>query len=748
MSIIGKYNSIGNRRDLNLSDVDDKYTALSNLLNDLVTAENEQFIPDDIKAIEGLRNTEIDIENLNELIGQTVSYTDENRLVRAISPLVTIKDVVDNAKVITGDPAFLRGGDGPNAYFVESFGVLDQSNINATTAGDQLIANTAFKIGPFDFWDRGIFSFADRIYEDFRNEYGLVQWEGYIALIPTAFIHNFIVNSSGLFLVEVDYNDDGNWETLSSYYNPERTISDIGSISIGENDVVFESGITKFLGREDQVIAINGVDVTSQNIFIDDISDTNLNRVIFNTNMLGVLSSNDSITVSNELGSNQRSILSRFSIPNTFVDDKIKIRISVWWPVIGDPPQRYSNKFIVFSYGGQDEYLPYFYFYKEKPADVSPNPLSIEFYYKNSLTPWNKNSNESFTIDNSVLITYDPPVDSSSRYYGSMEIFRATKSQFSDTTSSGRFSGIEKGDYLCTLANGLGQLVQVDDVISTNSVTIFAESINDIPSNFENATNLTVEKFGYKGIVGLYQCSQVSTTQIQITSSQPFSAFSIDDIRLDYIVIIPGLPSYRIIDISGSTTLTITLEDLTGAATSIPVDPVLCGIYRDKGLEDRSKEVFCVGVFGERVNQLVTVGSNQITVDDTSRLSVGQNVQFDGFIPESTVITAINEATNTITLSNSVTQEIAVGLTITISPDNTNREVCVIALDTAPPFVGTATGLETAQGVEGIEANTLSIKEVKINLNQSQISAYTNQTSYSETLSFTSNGQNYKFLIL
>lgn len=53
-----KYRKLGLRRDKNLADVDNKYEALSNVLNGLA-GPGETFLPEDIAVINNLRNTNV-----------------------------------------------------------------------------------------------------------------------------------------------------------------------------------------------------------------------------------------------------------------------------------------------------------------------------------------------------------------------------------------------------------------------------------------------------------------------------------------------------------------------------------------------------------------------------------------------------------------------------------------------------------------------------------------------------------------
>jgi len=766
MALRPKYSSIGLRRDRNLSDVDDPYESLKNLLNDLVPSDEESFTPDDLKAIEGLRNERVTTENLEELIGQTTEYTDINRAVRPITPFVTLKDNVENAKVFTGDPPFLRGGDGINAKFYPSFAVRSQAEIKARgdsatqLTGDYLISQPLAATEEFNFWDQGIFQFNDKIFDTFQDSFGLVQWEGYMALSARTNSHLYAAIGTGLFLIEIDYNDDNNWTMLTSIYDEIREVS-IGDISIttdGLSVTFTDTNDLSSISSRDTITHINGVPVDGEPLVIDEVSAT-YGTILLSRDASGILSSNITLRLQNTIGSDESSLVTRYRVADSFYSDKLHIRMTLWWPEPADPNIiDYANKYFAISYSTVSTYIPYYFFYTENPAfRADPNPLSIEYFYKRKLDPWNRESSASFTVDNSILIDYDPPVVASDRFKGiatsGSGMRYAGKGKYANDISL--FSGLERGDYF--VRNN--EYVQISDVLNANLFEAWFERVDDLPAAMrgEGVAENYLEGgvfFGYKGIVGIYDITRFSASNPVVNAKLEGS--SVEDIQVNHIVIADdaSLPTYRVASVSlGSGVATIELSPLydEGPAVSSTPFPQNTGrtlaIYRDKGLEDRSKDVFCQGVFGKRVSVDAANGQNQITLDDVNNIAIGSYVQFAGPIPSGTTVSSISG--NTITLTNNILAIIPLGSTVTISPDNTNREICVVALDTAPPFVGTATGLETntATGNAGIDANTLSIKELKVDLNAGEAVQLGAGNNYTETLSVTSGGKTYKLLI-
>lgn len=765
MALRPKYSSIGLRRDRNLSDVDNPYESLKNLLNDLVPSEEERFLPEDLKAIEGLRNERVTTTNLEELIGQTTEYTDVNRAVRPITPFVTLKDSVENAKVFTGDPPFLRGGDGINAKFYPSFAIRPQIQIinagnTGVITGEIPISQPAAGTEEFNFWDQGIFQFNDKIFDTFQDSFGLIQWEGYIALSTRTNSHLYTIGTTGLIIFEVDYEDDGNWTTEVALYDEVRQVT-IGDILIGEGGLsitLLDPSKLGFMSSGDTVTAINGVPVSGDPLIVDEVS-SDYGVLLFNRDVTGILNSGDRLTLENVVGSDETSFSTRFRITDTFYSDKLHVRITLWWPTPADPNIiDYDNKYMSISYSSISNYLPYYVFYTEKPAfRAEPNPLSVEYFYKRKLDPWNRESSESFTVDNSILIDYDPPVVPSDRFKGvatsGSGMIYDGKGKYANAISL--FSGLERGDYF--VRNN--EYVQVSNLLSANLFEAWFEKIDDLPAAMRGegvAANYLEGGvfFGYKGLVGIYDITGFSLSNPVVNAK--LEGTSVEDIQVNHIVVVDdaSLPTYRVDSVSlGSGVATLQLSPLydEGPVVSSTPFPQNTGrtlaIYRDKGLEDRSKDVFCTNVFGKRVNIDAAPGQNQITLDDVNNVAVGSYVQFSGPIPSGTTVSSISGTT--VTLTNNILTTIPLGSTVTFSPDNTNREICVVALDTAPPFVGTATGLETnaATGNAGIDANTLSIKEIKVNVNAGEATPLVAGNNYTETLSVTSGGNTYKLLI-
>ena len=134
-------------------------------------------------------------------------------------------------------------------------------------------------------------------------------------------------------------------------------------------------------------------------------------------------------------------------------------------------------------------------------------------------------------------------------------------------------------------------------------------------------------------------------------------------------------------------------------------------------------ETFCSGVFGQAVKTTTAEITNTIQLVSIAGVVENQVVQFGSAIPAlpPTTVTAIDVATNTITLSAATAESITQGETVIFAPAGTatNKEICVLPLDLSPPFIGVTTGLSTdgksiksaqTQPLLNVRTNTLTFK--------------------------------------
>ncbi len=122
-------------------------------------------------------------------------------------------------------------------------------------------------------------------------------------------------------------------------------------------------------------------------------------------------------------------------------------------------------------------------------------------------------------------------------------------------------------------------------------------------------------------------------------------------------------------------------------------------IYAHRGLSDQSTATECVGVVGAEVANQVTNSANVPLTFIPEGLQTGMKVYFAGIdinnpiIPDGTTIQSITG--NTVVLSTTVSLNQSVTIVFAPSVSATNKEGCIMPLNTAPPFAGTDDGLET-----------------------------------------------------
>ena len=122
-------------------------------------------------------------------------------------------------------------------------------------------------------------------------------------------------------------------------------------------------------------------------------------------------------------------------------------------------------------------------------------------------------------------------------------------------------------------------------------------------------------------------------------------------------------------------------------------------IYAHRGLNDQSTATECVGVVGAEVASQVNNSTSVPLTYIPEGVQTGMKVYFAGIdinnpiIPDGTTISQISS--NTVTLSTAVSLNQSVTVVFAPGTSSSNKEGCIMPLNTAPPFAGTNDGLET-----------------------------------------------------
>lgn len=183
-------------------------------------------------------------------------------------------------------------------------------------------------------------------------------------------------------------------------------------------------------------------------------------------------------------------------------------------------------------------------------------------------------------------------------------------------------------------------------------------------------------------------------------------------------------------------------------------------VYSHRGLIDASTSAQCLGVYGREVAahaSFNTSGQKGLALTTVEGISQGDYVQFLGAVsgtPDEngnstgsvTTVNSIDTGSKTIQLTQNLLADIPAARTVVFSQNNpgaANKELCVMPLNTAPPFEGTDLGLETTSNFPSLNVNgEFSISGIKF---ESAASAEitTNNQANSGLLIKTPSGEKY-----
>ena len=747
-----KYIKFGLRADKSLSDLDDPNLALGELLDDIsaATDENEnptKFSTEDLSPLIGLRNTglsdyvnaagqSVDLASLN---GSLVEYTpflsgDEQE----IEPRITIQDYISNFRSVLGNPPWINGGQGPLADFVPSDRI--NTTLSAATTGDSssdsianlgnnlfttATANFSDIIEGEDFWEDGRFVLSSKIHPSFANSYGLIQWTGFLASNFTQYWE-----STGLFMIEEDVNDDGNWAKLKSVYSDSITLSGwswtnggtiltLGPLNVQNVQNVCVNmkvtiGTTEY--RVSTVNAQAGTCAVSSPITQAGVSED----LTFTWSLLDDIIKTGLIT---------------FTTPKT--TGRVKVRYTVWWPNPNDNSVYPSKRFIC-SINLRGLGLPYSAIYSEYDRNQLFSVYTYKQFVDNKAGPLVQRSPESLRVNSTISMNYTPPSSISDVVKG----MTATDTTIAARTMTiadsygrltGNFSGYEVGDWISfETANPDHFAYQIQEINSDNTVAFVDENILT-DTSLTVGDPISVITFENLGLIGIYRLDANTgpNGSLYPVGGQTVSA---TEVYADYIVVVIAHDGQtlrgplRIISVNGgSEPNEIIVGSYNGGVSTLlntNSESYYAAVYSTRGLEDLSSVAQCAGVYGREVKFTAVTGATAITLTTSAGVSAGDSVQYEGVITEGTTVATIG-SNGEINLSAGIVAALNAAATVVFikaanigayQTDNQteNKEYCVIPLNTAPPFEGTPLGLTTPASnpnlsVRGITFGTLDI---------------------------------------
>jgi hypothetical protein len=275
------------------------------------------------------------------------------------------------------------------------------------------------------------------------------------------------------------------------------------------------------------------------------------------------------------------------------------------------------------------------------------------------------------------------------------------------------------------------------------------------------------------GLVGLYKLDSSGGTQ---GSLYPLlgTIVSPDNVYPDHLAMgikLDGTAGFKPLRVTvasakASNPKTITTSDYLSNGSALPTSVAtsltshICAVYSSRGLEDLSSADQCKGVYGREVNATASAGATVITLTTNVGVTAGDYVQYKGLggiadpvITEGTTVSSVGTtASGTVTLSAGIRTGKAATLIFIKSGDRagygtTNKEYCVIPLNTAPPFEGTEAGLATTAALPSLIVKNFKFGQLDLTIPSSKIAVATGITSASNYFPIIYNGITYRALI-
>ena len=741
------FNNVGLRRDLNLSDIESKELALNNLLNNLVTTQDGQvFSSGDLEAIEGIANSTVTNRDIGAMAGLTVKNTILNQETGELedviaTPLITVKNQVDSIILTTNDPPFFNGGDGLTAQFWEAEEINPNLNINSTGAnvvtGDAVVTKT--------FWDNGFFEFSNKLDNTLGGSNGAIQWTGWY--IPDASgPSTFSITTSGLCILEFE-NENGILEVVKNIYTVDRPVFATAAV-IDNDSIPISASEARTVAIGDEVVSIldnNGDPISiPDGLVVEGVGSESIN---LNQNVSIDDGYRINLSLANKLGTENFRI--SYVLANLEKYVPRAMRLTYWFPGV-DTQYFYKILDVNLATSQKDSgNLPYWYLYTEigeqetddgfkgffdKRLDTGGGIIGPEVVVNS--TQYNK-----YQSISPLTVIYEPPYEQSQAIRAEYTYSILQNSNVLSVTGTSPYTdNIEIGNLV--VGGGLPQGARVQDISRNNIVILNVSALNDATATFTFLDHR-----------GLIHIDDVQTQGIDGNGDREITIADTSLLDEDMIAVVdPGIGNYtRIKEVRNNKQVTLT------NTTSVNT-PSKVYFYSDKGLRNESLDNFCIGSFGKELSATATAGSTILTLNNVDGIQIGQIVQSSPYISvNNATVVDVDTIQNQIEISTSgaFAEEAIAGTTLVFSPAGTtlNKEACVIPLNTAPPFVGTLTGLRTTDG-----SGTPAFKDFVLNngdLKCRSLNALTSTTvelpssgtfSYDRTINIKCNGSNFKIL--
>ena len=703
MTISRKYRSYGIRRLNNFSDIDNPEQALNNILNNLQTKTGESFVSEDLDAIRGIKDTEVIPSTFIQMSPSAPTYTFANTLGPQedfVRPIVTLQDRVNIYRSVTGAAGKQGSGYGPSGWFVpsSSFKAAPIKGNTANTIIPNFSTDKSNLIVAEDFWTFGEFYINNSFHPSFSNGKGGIAWEAFYIPDYTTSQNYIDFYTTGLFHVEMDRFNTGDWKIYKSIYRPQRTVT----ISANNNT----SATVDLVEGDDRYVAVGDKLTTNNEITI---LDVNTNQITLSSAVTAVKDQ----TISFVFDVGQELINDRFVIDSAYdIGERAKIRILWWYPASANEPEdRYLSV-------RRNEYLlPFSNF--SNTATYTTGQYELSRLLDRGVTGYqplfgDRGTYQTFQVNDVLRSTYVPPLS-----YANINKFGANtgttgllvQNQSILTANSTRMSQTSVGNIIITSTPSFSTISKNTRIKRVPSDNIFTDT-RILTKPILATANVSIRAIDHNGLVDYFIGTSSGTTVIvdSTTNLKP---------GMQCITYFSTSQYNRIQSVINSTSFS------TSTALGLTSNNYIF-VYSDAGLVDSSKDVFCTGVIGKLLTAPVTAGSNTVTLESSTGLSLGMRAQYTGGIEPSGNYTITNIAGTQVRLSKAVTLTIDSGATIVFAPSGStgDKQQCVIPLDLSPPFVGKDYGLDTnGRRITSVPGANLDVTVMMLSSNTATVTA-------------------------
>ena len=665
-----------------------------------------------------------------------------------VEPRTTLQDNINNARSVLGSPPWINGGDGPIARFVSSDRINQTISANTTGNSNTVVIgslgtnlfSTAIDqnynemIYPVDFWNDGVFEFQAKMHPSMANTYGLVQWTGFLSED-----YNQEWESTGLFMIEEDAVGDPsteNWTTLKSVFNFSQTITGLVLTNDGSKTTV---DLTNASPSGEKYVCTEMIAYTGSYNASNYTTAKNANQKVESVNMANKSCVIDGVLTGTSLTFDHVGGKDMVESPVYFTPqkrgNKIKVRYTVWYPDPGNN-SNYETKHFGEASDNSDK-LPFTRLYSTYDRNQVFGNYTYKFFNDNKSSPLSQLSTSPIRVNATLSMPYNiPQTHSDTLVAASGSAVTMKTVTVLDTygkIEASDWTGCSVGDWLTFLVSNNYYTYQISEISGT--IAYVKDTIDAVVSVGSTFSTMIWKNLG---LVGLYKLSSSGGTQGSIypmagdvrPTSKVYEDMLLFGINNDGTS--SGNTRRRIISstIGNPHNITVSGGNLPTAAGG-----TICAVYASRGLDDKSSVLACAGVYGREVASTTSSG-NSVVLTTTVGVSQNDFVQFDGrakdasgnyigsppIITYGTTVASVVNAT-TITLSAPVNGALNAASTLVFikaanapSPSSTNKEFCIIPLNTAPPFAGTTLGLATPSSNANLEVEGLAFGNIAVTL--------------------------------